>query len=78
MSFYEYDHFVPLELGGATNDRRNLWPQPGGSPDPKDAVEGRLNREVCEGKMTLGHAQRAIVRNWTALAGHSTLDPGQA
>jgi hypothetical protein len=23
---YEYDHFVPLELGGATNDSRNLWP----------------------------------------------------
>jgi hypothetical protein len=25
-SNYEYDHLVPLELGGATNDRRNLWP----------------------------------------------------
>ena len=34
----EYDHFVPLELGGATNDRRNLWPEPGATPNPKDAV----------------------------------------
>ena len=45
-SHYEYDHFVPLELGGATNDRRNLWPEPGGSPNPKDTVENKLNREV--------------------------------
>ena len=25
-SSYEYDHDVPLELGGAVNDPRNLWP----------------------------------------------------
>jgi hypothetical protein len=68
-SSYEYDHFVPLELGGATNDRRNLWPEPGGIPNPKDAVEDRLNRAVCDGTMSLGHAQRAIVANWTSLAG---------
>jgi hypothetical protein len=68
MSSYEYDHFVPLELGGATNDRRNLWPEPGGIPNPKDPVENALNSEVCDGKMTLGHAQRAIVTNWTTLA----------
>ena len=39
---YEYDHFVPLELGGATNDPRNLWPEPGASPNPKDTVENDL------------------------------------
>jgi hypothetical protein len=27
-SSYEYDHLVPLELGGAVNDPRNLWPEP--------------------------------------------------
>lgn len=69
LSYYEYDHLIPLELGGATNDRRNLWPEPGGSPNAKDAVEDRLNREVCEGKMTLAHAQRAIATNWVALVG---------
>ena len=67
ISDYEYDHFVPLELGGATNDARNLWPEPGASPNPKDAVEDYLNREVCERKMTLAHAQSAIVANWVVI-----------
>jgi hypothetical protein len=69
---YEYDHFVPLELGGATNDPRNLWPEPGASPNPKDAVEDELNRKVCDGQMGLAQAQRAIVANWVALAGRET------
>ncbi|MGO9822153.1 MAG: hypothetical protein ACLPTJ_16095, partial [Solirubrobacteraceae bacterium] len=64
---YEYDHFVPLELGGATNDPRNLWPEPGASPNPKDAVENYLNREVCDHQMTLAGAQTAIVANWVAI-----------
>ncbi|HEY3760064.1 MAG TPA: hypothetical protein VGL37_09900 [Solirubrobacteraceae bacterium] len=67
-SDYEYDHFVPLELGGATNDPRNLWPEPGASPNPKDAVGDELNRAVCEQRMTLAQAQHAIVSNWVALA----------
>ena len=68
ISSYEYDHFVPLELGGAVNDPRNLWPEPGASPNPKDAVEDALNRTVCDGQMTLAQAQRAITTNWIALA----------
>lgn len=64
---YEYDHFVPLELGGATNDPRNLWPEPGASPNPKDKVEDYLNRVVCGGKMTLSRAQQLIVTNWVKL-----------
>jgi hypothetical protein len=71
-SDYEYDHFVPLELGGATNDPRNLWPEPGASPNPKDAVEDELNRAVCEERMTLAQAQHAIVSNWVALAKRPT------
>ncbi len=66
-SDYEYDHFVPLELGGATNDPRNLWPEPGASPNLKDAVEDYLNREVCERKMRLANAQSAIVANWVLI-----------
>src|SRR5450755_1182783 len=65
---YEYDHLVSLELGGATNDSRNLWPEPGASPNPKDKVEDYLNREVCDGKMTLSRAQRLIVTNWVKLS----------
>ncbi len=67
MASYEYDHFIPLELGGATNDRRNLWPEPGASPNPKDAVEDRLRAEVCDGSISLARAQREIAENWTAL-----------
>jgi hypothetical protein len=68
LRLYEYDHFVPLELGGAVNDRRNLWPEPGASPNPKDDVEDELNRKVCDRQMTLAQAQHAITDNWTSLA----------
>ncbi|HYZ80239.1 MAG TPA: hypothetical protein VE571_03165 [Solirubrobacteraceae bacterium] len=63
---YEYDHLVPLELGGAPNDARNLWPEPGASPNLKDALENRLHRQVCDHQMTLAAAQLAIARNWIA------------
>ncbi len=67
LSAYEYDHFVPLELGGATNDPRNLWPEPGDSPNPKDAVEDELREKVCDGRLSLAQAQREIVTNWVSL-----------
>ena len=61
---YEYDHLVSLELGGAPNDARNLWPEPGASPNPKDALEDRLHARVCDHEMTLAAAQRAIAHDW--------------
>jgi hypothetical protein len=76
LSAYEYDHFVPLELGGAVNDPRNLWPEPGTSPNPKDAVEDELNHRVCDGQMTLAAARRAIAANWTSLARPSSASSG--
>jgi hypothetical protein len=39
----ELDHLVSLELGGAPDDPRNLWVEPGTIPNPKDAVENKLN-----------------------------------
>ena len=63
---YEYDHLVSLELGGAPNDPRNLWPEPGASPNPKDSLEDRLHARVCDHQMTLASAQRAIAQNWVA------------
>jgi hypothetical protein len=77
---YEYDHLVPLELGGAPNDPRNLWPEPGASPNPKDAVEDQLRQQVCDGLFTLAQAQRAIATNWVRLAqpGKSKSRTGQA
>lgn len=60
----ELDHGVPLELGG-DNDASNLWPEPEtGTPNPKDSVEGALNRAVCSGRVTLAAAQNAIAANW--------------
>jgi hypothetical protein len=64
VSAYEYDHLVSLELGGAVNDARNLWPEPGASPNRKDSLESRLHARVCEHRMTLAAAQLAIARNW--------------
>lgn len=67
----EYDHLVPLELGGDPNDPRNLWvePQDPGSAaasvgDKKNGVEHQLNALVCSGKMTLTAAQEAIAHDW--------------
>jgi hypothetical protein len=77
MGDYEYDHFVPLELGGATNDSRNLWPEPGASPNPKDAVEDELRQEVCDGQLSLAKAQGELATNWISLArGSSPSSPG--
>ena len=65
---YEYDHLVSLELGGALNDPRNLWPEPGASPNPKDTVENDLHRMVCAGQLQLAQAQHIIATNWTSWA----------
>jgi hypothetical protein len=71
-STYEYDHLVPLELGGAVNDPRNLWPEqnypmPSGFyRNPKDRLENVLKRMVCHGAMKLAQAQRMIASNWAA------------
>jgi hypothetical protein len=59
----ELDHLVPLELGG-DNAAANLWPEIGSVPNPKDDVEYALNRAVCDGRVSLASAQRAIARNW--------------
>ena len=64
---YEYDHLVPLELGGAANDPRNLWPEPGHAPNPKDALENSLRDVVCGEAITLTSAQRQIAGDWVAI-----------
>ena len=59
----ELDHLVSLELGGS-NDITNLWPQVGPLPNPKDKIENALHRAVCDGRVRLAAAQRAIAINW--------------
>jgi hypothetical protein len=66
---YEEDHLIPLELGGAQTDPRNLWPEPhivpgGWGSFVKDRLENALNIMVCERRITLAAARQAIARNW--------------
>jgi hypothetical protein len=78
-SAYEYDHLISLELGGAVNDPRNLWPEPGASPNPKDSVENTLHAMVCDGQIRLAHAQHIIATRWVQWdRAHSSSDPGES
>lgn len=65
---YEYDHLIPIELGGAPLDTRNLFPQPhepaATGSYAKDKVENRLKAEVCAGTVTLAAARKAIRTDW--------------
>ncbi|WP_329392654.1 hypothetical protein OHA45_37020 [Streptomyces lydicus] len=65
---YEEDHLVPLELGGAPRDPKNLWPEPryGNKPAAsKDSVENKLKVAVCNGTVKLDAARNAIATDWT-------------
>lgn len=61
---FELDHRIPLALGGAPTDPRNLELQPWDEASEKDAVEGCLARAVCAGKVGLDEARRRIWRDW--------------
>ncbi|MGD3108846.1 MULTISPECIES: hypothetical protein [unclassified Streptomyces] len=65
---YEEDHLVPLELGGAPRDPKNLWPEPRYGDQPaasKDSVENKLKVAVCNGQVQLDDARSAIATDWT-------------
>lgn len=64
LSHYEEDHLIPLEVGGAPSDPKNLWPEYGSSPNAKDTVENRCHSQVCNGQITLAKAQLEIIANW--------------
>jgi hypothetical protein len=59
-SGYEEDHFIPLELGGAPRDPKNLWPEPHSQSKLSDPLENKLKRQVCKHLMTLEKARAAI------------------
>jgi hypothetical protein len=66
---YEEEHLVPLELGGAPNDMRNIWPEPwvsvdGWTADRKDELENVLNHLVWSGRVSPIEARRSIATNW--------------
>lgn len=64
---YEVDHLISLELGGS-NSVKNLWPQSyvtqPWNAHVKDALENRLHKLVCDGKLDLATAQKEIATDW--------------
>ncbi len=58
---YEYDHLIPLELGGAPTDRANLTYIPLSRARRDDVEENRLHRLVCAHKFGLADAQARIL-----------------
>lgn len=64
---YEEDHLIPLSMGGAPRDPRNLWPQPRLSQwnaGEKDKLEFALYKALCRGQISLEEGQRAFAGNW--------------
>lgn len=59
-SEYEEDHFIPLELGGAPRNPKNLWPEPRSQSKLSDPLENQLQRKVCKHIMTLKKARATI------------------
>jgi hypothetical protein len=69
LADYEEDHLIPLEIGGAPRDPRNLWPEAYDGPCGalvKDRLEDKLHTLVCNGTLTLAEAQQAIASDWEA------------
>ena len=66
---YTIDHLVPLAIGGAPEDLRNVWPEPKVEAKEKDEVEDALLSAACyRHTLTLQAAQAEIARNWTTTA----------
>jgi hypothetical protein len=63
MQDYVENHIIPLELGGAPSDPRNLAPELKGPSYAQDKVENRLHREVCAGQISLAAAQAEVVQS---------------
>jgi len=67
MADYELDHLIPISLGGAPLDTKDLWLQPRqgrANAGDKNALAYVLWRLVCEHRLPLGTAQKAISRDW--------------
>lgn len=74
----ELDHRVPFFLGGTT-DARNIWPESGSIPNPKDKLEFYVYRRVCRAKtMTVRYARRIFLTDWRPWYGRYVMGPGRA
>ncbi len=61
---FELDHRIPLALGGALSEPRNLELQTWDEAGEKDRIETCLSRAVCAGTITLDEARRRIWADW--------------
>jgi hypothetical protein len=68
-SNYEFDHLIPLAVGGHPTDVKNLFPEPGYGQynfHVKDRFENYLHRAVCNESIRLSDAQKEIATDWIA------------
>lgn len=59
---YEFDHLIPLSLGGNSHVE-NLWPEPNADnqgPSGKDQLELQLYLQIRDGKITQAEAVKQI------------------
>ncbi len=68
ISDFQLDHRIPLSLGGAPTDLRNLVLEDYSEAHDKDEVERCLPKAVCSGAITLTAAQTAIWNDWRKAA----------
>jgi hypothetical protein len=61
---FQLDHQIPLALGGAPSDQRNLQLEDADDAEQKDEVEKCLARAVCAGRISLDDARRRISSDW--------------
>ena len=64
---FEEDHRVPLGIGGAPHDRRNLWPEPRHgewNAEKKDELEDAIHELVCRHEITLEQGQAVFLGDW--------------
>lgn len=62
---YKEDHLLPLALGGAPKNPKNLFPQPAAKTTEKEELADQLHQAVCSGEMGLTAAQDKIRTDWT-------------
>ena len=69
-SHYVEDELIPVELGGAPTDPRNLWPQTTDMVALKNREENHLRTVVCHGGITPAAAQNELLQNWGPFPNH--------
>lgn len=68
MGDYELDHLIPISIGGAPLDMRDLWLQPRqgqANAGEKNVLAYVLWRLVCTHQVPLATAQHDISHDWT-------------